>query len=404
MPSWEKHRVNSYDVVCIGGASTGSAVAYFLTENPDFDGTVAVIEADQSYDLCSTSRAQNSIREQFSQPVNIAISQYGLDFIDNFHENTQVEGSSPELNYRGTGYLFLARDDADLENFESQMQTQHDHGAMTRMMTANEVEEEFPYMNASQLAGARMGSMREGSFDGWAFFQGYRQRAIHNGADYINDRVVDVEMTGADSRSVTSVVLASGRRITCGHAINTAGTRAGQIADMVNLPLPVEPRARTSFVFDCRTPIEHNVPLTITPEGVHFRREQHHYMTGGVPEDDVAIAYEDWKVRDNEFEEQIWPTVAKYVPAFDRISKVTSWGGQYAYNTLDHNLIIGSSPDLSNFIFANGFSGHGLQQGPATGRAVSELVTYGEFRTIDLTPLGYERVLNNEPFRESVVI
>lgn len=395
---------DSYDVVCIGGAATGSAVAYFLTENPDFDGTLAVIEPDQSYDLCSTSRAQNSIREQFSQPLNINICQYGLDFIDNFHERTQVDGQSPELNYRGTGYLFIARDDDDLAAFEAQMRVQHAEGAMTKMLTPAEVEAQFPYMDVSQLAGARVGSMREGSFDGWAFFQGFRQRAIHNGATYISDRVVDIETTSGDARSVSAVLLKSGRRISCGHAINTAGTRARLIADMVDLPLPVEPRARTSFVFDCRTPIEHNVPLTITPEGVHFRREQQHFMTGGVPHADGAVDFDDWEIRHEEFDEQIWPTVAKYVPAFDRISKVTSWGGQYAYNTLDHNLIIGSSPDLANFIFANGFSGHGLQQGPAVGRAVSELVTYGEYRTLDLTPLGYERVLNNKPFREDVVI
>ena len=89
---------DTYDVICSGGASTGSAVAYFLTENPDFDGTVAVIEPDPSYDRASTSRAQNSIREQFSQPVNIQISQFGLEFIDNFHENTLVDGQSPALN------------------------------------------------------------------------------------------------------------------------------------------------------------------------------------------------------------------------------------------------------------------------------------------------------------------
>ncbi len=392
---------DSYDVICIGGAAIGAAVAYYLTENPDFDGTVGVIEPDPSYDLAQTSRAQNSIREQFSHPVNIAISQYGLDFIDNFVENVQVEGQAPELNYRGTGYLFLARDDNDLENFEKQMKIQHECGAMTRMLTPAQVAEEFPYMDSTQLAGARMGSMREGSFDGWAFFQGYRQRAIHNGAEYITDRVVDVDV--ADGR-VTGVVLESGRRISAGHVVNTAGPRAKQIAEMVGLDLPVEPRARTSFVFDCRTKIEHNVPLTITPEGVHFRREQHHYMTGGVPDPDETIAYDDWEIRHDEFEEQIWPTVAKYVPVFDQIGKVTSWGGQYAYNTLDHNLIIGADADLPNFLFANGFSGHGLQQGPAVGRAVSELITYGEFRTIDMSVLSYDRIRNNQPVHELVVI
>ena len=172
----------SFDVVCIGGAMIGSAVAYFLTESPDFDGSVAVIEPDPSYDKASSSRAQNSIREQFSQPVNIQISQFGLDFIDRFHENTQVDGESPELNYRGTGYLFLARDDDDLQRFEEQMAVQHQEGAMTQMLTPEEVERQFPYMDTADIAGARIGSMREGSFDGWAFFQGLRLRAVHNGA------------------------------------------------------------------------------------------------------------------------------------------------------------------------------------------------------------------------------
>jgi len=392
---------DSYDVVCIGGAITGSSVAYSLTENPDFDGTVAVIEPDPSYEFAQSSRAQNSIREQYSQPINIKISQYGLDFIDNFHENVQVDGQSPILGYRGTGYLFLAANDDDLAAFESQVAAQHAEGAMTRMLTPSQVADEFPYLDVSQIAGARMGSMREGSFDGWAFFHGFRQRAIRNGADFITDRVVDIHTV--DSK-VTGIRLASGRTIAAGHVVNSAGPRAPFIAEMVGLPLPVEPRARTSFMFDCRTPIDYNFPLTITPEGVHFRREQNHYMTGGVPKNDARIDYDDWEIRHDEFEEQIWPTVAKYVPAFDRISKVTSWGGQYSYNTLDHNLIIGSSPDLPNFWFANGFSGHGLQQGPAVGRALSELITYGEYRTLDLTPLSYERIAKNEPFYESVII
>ena len=217
----------SYDVVCIGGAAIGSAVAYYLTENPDFDGTVALIEPDPSYDRAQTSRAQNSIREQFSQPVNIAISQYGLDFIANFHENTVVEGQSPELNHRGTGYLFLARDDKDLDNLEQQMLVQHECGAMTRMLTAEETLAEFPYMDVSTIAGARMGTLKEGSFDGWAFFQGFRQRAIHNGAEYIKDRVVSIETEGT---AATAVVLESGRRIAAGNIVNAAGPRAKLVA------------------------------------------------------------------------------------------------------------------------------------------------------------------------------
>jgi glycine/D-amino acid oxidase-like deaminating enzyme len=173
---------------------------------------------------------------------------------------------------------------------------------------------------------------------------------------------------------------------------------------MAGLDLPIEPRARTSFMFDCRTPIEQVVPLTVTPAGVHFRRDQQHFMCGTVPVDDVEIDPEDFDVRDDEFVEQIWPVVARYVPQFDQVGVVTSWGGQYDYNILDHNLIIGSGTEIANFMFANGFSGHGLQQGPAVGRGLSELIVHGEFRTIDLSPLGYGRIERNEPIIEDAII
>jgi glycine/D-amino acid oxidase-like deaminating enzyme len=391
----------SYDVVCIGGAMMGSSTAYFLTENPDFDGTVLVVEPDWTYARAQTTRAQNSIREQFTNELNIRLSSFGVDFIADFHDNVQVDGVSPEINFRGTGYLFLADTEELYAVLERESHAQRAAGAEVEMLRPADIAARFSYMDPDQLVGARLGGMREGSFDGWALFQGLRQRAIHNGAVYIRDRVVDLDV---ERGRVVRVRLESGQSVACGSAVNTAGCRAKQVARMAGVDLPVEPRARTSFVFDCRTPIEQTVPLTITPVGVHFRREQQHYMCGAVPADDVAVDCDDLEVRHAEFEEQIWPTIAKYVPQFDQVGLVASWGGQYDYNTLDHNLIIGASSLVENLIFANGFSGHGLQQGPAVGRGVSELLTYGMFRTLDLSPLGYGRIERNEPIHEHAVI
>ena len=394
-------QASHYDVVCIGGAMTGSSAAYHLSENEDFDGSVLVVEPDWTYDRAQTTRAQNSIREQFTNPLNIEMSRFGTDFIAHFHERVQVEGESPALNFRGTGYMFIADTDELYAQLEHESVDQLAVGAEVEMLRPGQVAERYPYMDADQLVGARVGGLREGSFDGWAFFQGLRQRAIHNGVTYVKDRVVGLDTSAA---RITGVRLASGRTVGCDFAINAAGCRAREIAAMVDIDLPVEPRARTSFVFDCRTPIDHVVPLTVTPVGVHFRREQSHFMCGAVPVDDAVVEYDDLDVRHDEFDEQIWPTVAKYVPRFDRIGVVTSWGGQYDYNTLDHNLIIGASSQIDNLLFANGFSGHGLQQGPAVGRGLSELITYGEFRTLDLSPLGYGRIERNEPIVEHAVI
>ena len=395
------HLADNYDVVCIGGAMMGSAAAYFLSENPDFDGSVLVVEPDWTYERANTTRAHNSIRQQFTNALNIQLSQFGVEFIHDFHDRVQVDGAVPEINFRGTGYMFIADDEVGYEQLEREARDQSAMGAEVEMLRPAQIAERYPYMDPDELVGARVGGMREGSFDGWALFQGLRQRAIHNRVTYTRDRVIGIDV---DHSKVARVRLESGASVGCGFAINAAGCRASQIAAMVGLALPVEPRARTSFVFDCRTPIDHVVPLTVTPFGVHFRRDQHHFMCGTVPDDDIAIDAEDFEIRHDEFEEKIWPIVSKYVPQFDQIGLVTSWGGQYDYNTLDHNLIIGPGSTVENFMFANGFSGHGLQHGPAVGRGLSELITYGEFRTIDLSPLGYSRIERNEPIVERAVI
>lgn len=390
----------SYDVVCVGGAVIGSSVAYFLSENPDFDGSILVVEPDWSYERASSSLSGNSIREQFSNPVNIRISQFGMDFIADFHEHVAVDGEAPELGFRGTGYMFLASEQG-MPTLRANHEVQVREGAGVRLLDPEQIASEFPYLNTDGLAGASLGSKREGSMDGWALMQGFRQRARHNGATYIKDRVIGLDQTDGH---VHTVRLESGRSVGCGTVVNTAGPRAKLIAEMVGLALPVEPRVRTTFVFDCRTPIEQNVPLTILPEGWHFRREHQHFVTSITPPNDTAVDYDDFAAREDEFEELIWPVLAERVPQFDRVSIVASWAGHYAYNVLDHNTVIGPSDEVDNFIFANGFSGHGLQQSPAVGRGVSELVTYGEFRTLDMTELGYGRIARNEPFLETAII
>lgn len=73
---------------------------------------------------------------------------------------------------------------------------------------------------------------------------------------------------------------------------------------------------------------------------------------------------------------------------------------------MDHNAIIGPHPQLKNFIFCNGFSGHGLQHAIGAGRGVGEWIASGgvHYKTIDLTPLGMDRVVQRRPFLEANVI
>ncbi|MDQ3345417.1 MAG: FAD-binding oxidoreductase, partial [Chloroflexota bacterium] len=92
------------------------------------------------------------------------------------------------------------------------------------------------------------------------------------------------------------------------------------------------------------------------------------------------------------------------VPAFDRLRLLDTWAGHYEVNTLDANAIIGPHPEITNFVFANGFSGHGLQQAPAVGRGLAEWISSGEYETLDLRPFGYDRISRNALIRELNVV
>jgi FAD-dependent oxidoreductase domain-containing protein 1 len=219
------------------------------------------------------------------------------------------------------------------------------------------------------------------------------------------ESLISAEVTGIDLKA-SEIKLSNGERIFAGHIVNAAGYSAGTIAAMAGIPLPVGPRKRYVYVIDCPTapPLLAKAPLTVDPSGVYMRPEGKHFICGLSPEEHEEPADLSWDVDYAWFDERIWPVLAARIPAFEAIKVINAWVGLYDYNALDQNGIIGRHPEHANFYFANGFSGHGLQQGPATGNAIAELIVHGQYSTIDLTRLGYERIAANAPLAERVVI
>ncbi|MEK9861116.1 MAG: FAD-binding oxidoreductase, partial [Alphaproteobacteria bacterium] len=186
--------------------------------------------------------------------------------------------------------------------------------------------------------------------------------------------------------------------------INASGPRAAVTAAMAGVDLPIEARRRFTFIFDAQNPLDRDLPLTIDPTGVTMRTDGRYYMCGCPPDIDPAVDFDDFDMDYSVWEQKIWPALANRVPAFEAVKVMNSWIGHYAYNTLDQNAIVGHHDELDNFIMVNGFSGHGFQQSPAMGRGVSELIAYGEYRSLDLSPLGYERIRDGKPFLEKAII
>ncbi|MDQ2093395.1 NAD(P)/FAD-dependent oxidoreductase [Rhodalgimonas zhirmunskyi] len=398
----------AYDVVIVGGGVIGSSVAYYLAANPDFDGSILIVERDPTYSQASTGLSASSIRVQFSNPINVKISQYGGEIIRNFGELMEVDGDRPDLNFHASGYLFLARDAQQVRILRENHEAQKSCGADVVLWSRDELAEAFPHLRVEDIELASYGRSGEGWFNNTGLMNGFRAKARSLGAEVIHDEVVAMRREGG---RISHVTLASGGEIEVGTVVNASGPRAAKTAAMAGLDIPVEPRKRTLFVFDCAASPEGSarvcngrLPLMIDPTGVFVRPEGRFFLTGCPPVEDPGVDWDDFEPRYEEFEEIIWPALAERSEGFEAIKVVNQWAGHYAYNTLDHNLVVGPHPEVGNFIFANGFSGHGLQQGPATGRGVSELITYGGYRTLDLSEVGYERVVEGRPFLEQAVI
>lgn len=391
---------DSYDVVIVGGAIMGSSAAWWLSRDPDFDGSVLVVERDPTYQFASTTHTNSCMRQQFSNELNVRISQFTAEFVNGFRSFFD-DPDVPELFTQFFGYLYLADTDAFADTLRANQTLQANWGAGTKILSPDEIAEAYPFYDLDGIICGSHNLENEGYFDGGTMFDTWRTQARKNGVEYCENEVVAISRPGG---RVSSVTLASGEEISCGVVVNAAGPRAAGVAAMAGFDLPVEPRKRFTFIFDAAEPLDRALPLTIDPSGVHMRSEGDAYLAGCPPLADPAVADDDFAPDGDIWENRVWPTIAARVPAFERVKVINKWVGHYAYNTLDHNVVVGPHPDVANFVFMNGFSGHGLQQSPAIGRGVSEYITHGEYRALDLRPLGYQRILDGEPFVERAVI
>ncbi|WP_299650524.1 FAD-binding oxidoreductase [uncultured Jannaschia sp.] len=387
-------------VVIVGGAIMGSSLAWWLTELGHPPDRITVVERDPTYAACATAFTNSCIRQQFGNPLNVAISQFGVRFLREFRER-MGDDRVPPIHLHAFGYLYLAADAAKAAQLRQAHAVQVAAGAGTRLMTPEEMAARWPFYDLDGILLGSHGTRDEGYFDGTTMFDWWRRIARQRGVTYLDGAVAGIDTRGG---RVGGVTLADGRALPAGIVVNAAGTRGAEVARMAGLDLPVEPRKRYTWVFDAERPLGQDLPLTIDPSGVHVRTDGALYMAGCTPALDPAVDPDDFAGEWDLWEEHVWPIIATRVPAFERIRVKRSWVGHYDLNVLDANAIVGPHSELDGFVILNGFSGHGLQQSPAMGRGVAEWITTGGYRTLDLSPFAPDRILRQEPFPELAVI
>jgi glycine/D-amino acid oxidase-like deaminating enzyme len=389
----------SADVVIVGGGVIGSAIAYFLAADPTFEGSVVVIERDPTYRHASSALSASSIRQQFSTVESIRMSRFGFDFLRDAAGRLEVDGEAPEIGLVERGYLYLvsSRHKATQREIHA---VQRAEGAEVALLTPDQLAGRFPWLSLDGVGLGSLGLAGEGWFDGYGLTRALRRKAASLGATFRTGEVAGVRIA---SGRVEAVALADGATIACETLVDAAGPWAAAVAAMAGVALPVEARRRSVFVFEPRDPPA-DCPLVIDTSGAWFRPEGGAFIAGISPPEAEDLPDLPLEPDHRLWEEILWPAVAARVPAFDTVRLTGAWAGYYEMNTFDHNAILGPHPEVRNLLFADGFSGHGIQGAPAVGRAIAELIVHGRYVSLDLSVFRYERIAAGRRVEERNVI
>ncbi|XP_074654197.1 FAD-dependent oxidoreductase domain-containing protein 1-like [Tubulanus polymorphus] len=415
------------DCLIVGGGIMGSAVAYWLKQK-NLDMKVTIVERDSSYTRASTVLSCGGIRQQFSLPENIRMSMFGAEFLKNVKQNLSVyDLDPPDVQYFEKGYLFLASEKgAETLMYNHKIQTEV--GAKVMFLTKKDLRHRWPWLNIDDIECGTISMEREGWFDPWLFLVAFRQKNKSMGVQYVKGDVTGfqfrteahnqteekkqlthahVRLLGNDSNDMQPIKFR--------HIVNAAGPSAGEVSKLVGIgggdgllsvALPVEPRKRYVYVIHApKIPPNSNLPFLIDPTGVYMRRESgDNFICGKSPTEEQEPPTDNLEVDYDFFQDEIWPVMAHRIPAMETLKLRSAWSGYYEVNTADENLIIGSHPYYENFYFVNGSSGHGLQHAPAAGRAISELIVDGCYKTIDLSRMSFNRLVNKEYIFENNIV
>jgi FAD-dependent oxidoreductase domain-containing protein 1 len=349
-----------------------------------------VLERDPAYRIASSALSASSIRQQFSTPLNIALSQASLELMQPWRD---------ELQFIDAGYLYLATA-AGAPTLATLNALQRSAGADIRLLDRAALRARWPWLAVDDIALGSWGARGEGWFDGPALHQRLRREAIALGARFVRAAAQRFDVCGSQVRAVLD---ADGQRHAADQILIAAGAWSAPLAAALNVALPVSAKKRDVFVLDSPAMLP-GCPLIIDPSGLWMRPEGTGFLAGAPPRGDDADDAPLDAIDLEQFDAQLWPTLAARIPAFEALRVRSAWAGYYEMNAFDHNGLVGALPGWDNAFTACGFSGHGMQHALAVGRGMASFITHGHWGAIDLQALSPERVQRGQALREINVI
>ena len=384
--------MHTADVVIIGGGIVGSSVAYHLVAAGC--KSVLVIERETAQGKGSTGKSMGGVRAQFSAPVNIQMSLYSIPFYASFEDRL-----GHPCDYRPQGYLFCATNEKHMAYLRANYEKQVAMGLKNvRIVAGDEIRSMFPQLRGDDIVGGSFCST-DGFVDPYSVMIGFMTWAADHGATLWKNATV----SGISRSKGSFQVLTSRDTVSTRTVVNCCGAWAAGIARMVGIELPVEPLRRMLVPTEPFDEFPHTAPMIIDMStGFHFRPESRGFLLAWNDPEEMPGYKMDFEPS---FIEKILTRAADRVPAFENVAvnPKRAWAGLYEM-TPDHHPILGESPDVPGYFFANGFSGHGVMHSPATGKILSDLILTGKTELIDASLLNFARFAEGRTIHETAVL
>src|SRR5258706_1128093 len=404
-----------FDLIIIGGGIIGGSTLYHLGQL-GYTGRVLVLEREDALSKGSTALSAGGFRNIWTTPINMRLTSYSIRKLASFRDELNWP-----IGFDQRGYLFCQYE----ENFESAKTfgaQWAENGVRIEFLDAREVEQKVPGLVAGidhidpdvnevlqmrPIAGGVFGPDC-GSFHPSAAAQGYFERGLEafGGRAELRLRTAVKALRVVDG-VYRGVELEDGTVLESGKLLIAAGAWTNQLMELGGLKgddlPPVIPLKRMLFITNF-PPIEgfERIPMTIIDDGIYFRPEGPNLLIGRA-DPDTPPGF-DITADAQYYEEKINYVMQERIPGMERCRLMSMWGGLYDTNEKDHNAVLGAHPHVRGLHFATGFSGHGAMEAPAAGLALAELLHYGEYRTLDCTPLSIRRFWENQPIHETIVI
>ncbi len=378
------------DMVIVGGGCMGASTAYHLAQRGA--GRILLLEREKFLGMGSTGRNAGGVRYQFSTVVNVRLSLYSLDVIAHFQD---LFGISAE--YRPIGYLFLLTTPSEVATFKANVEMQHRVGVpWVRYLTATEISQLVPLVNLDGVLGGTF-CPRDGLADPNSVTQGFAKAATRLGAQIETETTV----TGfrVEGGRVVAVQTDQGE-VATRTIVNCAGPWAGDIGKMAGLEIPIVPLRRQFFVTDA-LPVPRDHVFTIEfSSSLYFHPEGAGLLVGMANADErPGVSY----AIDEEFHVKTLERALYRLPLLEQARVASQMAGLYEV-TPDAHPILAEARGLRGFYIAAGFSGHGFQHSPATGKVMSEIILDGACKTVDVSMLDLERFAEGRLIRELNVV